>query len=171
MNDPVSQQRTGDSASEPLCVHCRMNAGTTRDHWFPESWYPSTTPADLEKWTFPSCWECNQRYGKIESRLQSRLALALSPSAPASREVVESVRRSMNPARGRNDRDRRARAARRERLVEQSFSAELAPQHAVLPGLGPAAGVPLSEQVAAFVGADDLRGFVEKLVRGLTYLQ
>jgi hypothetical protein len=77
----------------------------------------------------------------------------------------------MNPARGRNDRDRRARAARRQQLARQSFSADAVPQHAVLPGLGPAASVPLADQVATLVAADDLQAFVEKLVRGLAYLQ
>lgn len=167
----MAEHQVGESVSQTPCVHCRTNAATTEDHWFPDAWYPSTTPADLEKWTFPSCWGCNQRYGQIESRLQSRLALALSPSAPASQGLVDSVRRSMNPARGRNDRDRRARAARREQLMRQSFSAESTPPHAVLPGLGSAAGVPLSQQVATLVAADDLKAFVEKLVRGLTYFQ
>lgn len=55
--------------------------------------------------------------------------------------------------------------------MRHSFPAESAPQHALLPGLGPVVGVPLSEQVATLVAADDLKAFVEKLVRGLTYLQ
>lgn len=119
------------------CVHCLGSISeVTRDHWLPTSWYPSSTEAELERWTFPSCVECNRRYGQIEDRLRSRLALALDPTAPAAQGIVDSVHRGMSPGRGRNDRDRAARAARRTQIMEDMLAAHEVPAHAVLPGLG-----------------------------------
>ncbi len=157
--------------SQALCVHCQVHPADTEDHWFPKSWYPSSTPVDLEKFTFPSCWQCNQRCGQVEDRLHSRLALALDPLAGPALGVADSARRSMTPKRGRNERDRRARLAHRAHLMRESFSAESVPAHSILPGLGPAGNVPLGQQVAILVSAADLQAFAEKLVRGLTYLQ
>lgn len=60
------------------CVHClRDPVELTSDHMFPKAWYPDTTPEDLEKWQIPSCFECNQRLGKLENDLLGRVALAL----------------------------------------------------------------------------------------------
>jgi len=60
------------------CVHC-LKEGVERNwgHVFPQSWYPNTTAADLEKWQIPSCVACNDRYGKLERDLIGRLGLAL----------------------------------------------------------------------------------------------
>jgi hypothetical protein len=47
------------------------------DHVFPESWYPKTTPPNLEKWKVPSCIPSNSALGVIEDRLLIQLAHAL----------------------------------------------------------------------------------------------
>jgi hypothetical protein len=42
------------------CVHCLQDpVELTWDHVLPVSWYPTTTPPNLEKWQIPSCWPCN----------------------------------------------------------------------------------------------------------------
>jgi len=158
--------------ASPRCVHClAFISEVTRDHWLPSSWYPSSTEADLERWTFPACSGCNHLYGRIEDRLRSRLALALDPSAPAAQGVVASVHRAIDPDRGRNERDRDARAGRRSQLMREIFPGDQVPSYAVLPGLGPAEGEPIDTQFATLVSDSDLTALVEKLVRGLTYLQ
>ena len=43
------------------CVYClKLFEELTSDHVFPKSWYPETTPENLEKWQMPACVECNQ---------------------------------------------------------------------------------------------------------------
>jgi len=140
----------------------------TKDHLFPASWYPSTTPPTTQRPTVPSCPACNARLGQIEERL--RLLLALDPGAPAAQGVVESVHRAMSPAAGRDARDQAARAATLKHLLDSALPAPDVPMTSVLPGLGPHAGTPFEEQVATTVRAEDLHAFIEKLVRGTTYL-
>jgi hypothetical protein len=62
------------------CVHClKDNVELTDDHMFPKSWYPDTTAENLEKWTIPSCLECNQRLGKLERDLIGRVGAGTKP--------------------------------------------------------------------------------------------
>lgn len=155
------------------CVHCliAVDGEGEADHWFPRSWYPSTTPADLEKWSFPSCPKCNRELGAIEDRLRHRLLLGVDPQTAGARGLVDSALRSLDPGRGKGERDRRARAARRAALERHLTPARQLPLESVLPGFGPHADQPLDEQVGTVVAADDLHRFVHKLVKGLTYLQ
>ena len=53
----------------------------TSDHVFPRSWYPDTTPANLEKWQMPSCRQCNADFGRMEEDLLLVLALCADPNA------------------------------------------------------------------------------------------
>src|ERR1035437_6096748 len=58
------------------CVHClRFTDDITRDHVFPDSWYPESTPATVQRWTVPCCQPCNKELGVVESDLLVRLAL------------------------------------------------------------------------------------------------
>ena len=57
------------------CVHCLHEVDAiTDDHLFPRSWYPTTTPQNLEKWKFPACGRCNREYGKVTSSDHSAAA-------------------------------------------------------------------------------------------------
>jgi len=58
------------------------------DHVFPESWYPQTTPSNLEKWKIPSCIRCNSALGMMEDRLLIQLAHALDPDHLAAPEYT-----------------------------------------------------------------------------------
>jgi hypothetical protein len=71
------------------CVHClKDHVELTSDHVFPQAWYPDAAPASLEKWQFPACDECNNRYSRIERDLLNRFALALDTKHPASADVA-----------------------------------------------------------------------------------
>ena len=64
----MSKQQVG------RCVHClKDNVVLTSDHMFPKAWYPDATPENLEKWQFPACNECNNRYSKIERDLLGQI--------------------------------------------------------------------------------------------------
>lgn len=154
------------------CVHCLAIVDEiTADHWLPKSWYPSSTAPELAKWSFPCCQRCNSRLSQVEDRLRHRLALALDPASAAAEGILESAHRSFDPAVAKNERDARTRTSRRAALMRDIVRGDKLPAHSILPGLGPAADVPLDQQVVTLIDPADLEQFVEKLVRGLTYLQ
>ena len=52
------------------CIHCRETlVEATKDHVFPSSWYPDTTPDEVQRWTAPSCQRCNVESGRLEEDL------------------------------------------------------------------------------------------------------
>jgi hypothetical protein len=154
------------------CVHCLKDVEERNsDHVFPASWYPDSTPPNLEKWQIPSCIPCNSDYGKLESDLLSRVGLCLDPHATASKSIVESALRSMKYQAGRNDRDRALRAARGRKILGETLHGADIPETAVIPGMGNRWNLPTEEQVAVLLPAESLRRMTEKIVRGIFYIE
>ncbi len=152
------------------CVHCLSDPVERNwDHVFPKSWYPDTTPDNLEKWQIPSCIPCNSRYSKIEGDLLSRVGLALDTSNPASAGVVDAALRSVNPAAGHSERDVTLRAARGKKIMGEMLRGEQIPKDAIVPGLGERWNRELAEQMFVNVPAKSLKAMTEKFVRGLVY--
>src|SRR5665213_1448248 len=103
------------------CVHCLIDFHVlTWDHVFPTSWYPNTTPADLEKWKFPSCEPCNLRYSKIEQSLLIAFGLCLTPGEAISAGIPEKALRAAKPEFATNEKDRQARLAMRNKILSQA---------------------------------------------------
>jgi len=74
------------------CIHClNYFDELTKDHIFPESWYPDSTPLSMEKWVVPSCPSCNNKLGEIESELYKKFALCMNSSDIASSGISEKV--------------------------------------------------------------------------------
>lgn len=154
------------------CVHCLADpVERDWDHVFPQSWYPEETPENIEKWKVPSCIDCNSRYGRMESDLLSRLILSLDPEAPASRSVIDAAMRSMRPSAGRNDKDRRHRAARRQRILDDTRQGADIPEGGRIPGMGERWGRAPEDQIAVLVPADSLNKMAEKIVRGIFFVE
>jgi len=78
------------------CVHCLLETdATTKDHVFPSSWYPDSTPETVQRWTVPSCTDCNKFLGKLETDLLVRLALCLDPASAAAAGISSKALRSL----------------------------------------------------------------------------
>src|SRR6266851_4649627 len=78
------------------CVHClRVSEELTRDHAFPNSWYPDTTPKSVQRWTAPSCLRCNNELGRFEEDLLLRVVLCIDPRMPAVAGVAARALRSL----------------------------------------------------------------------------
>ena len=78
------------------CVHCRkILEKETKDHVFPRSWYPTNMPANVQRWTMPSCRACNQKFGEMEKEVFIWAALCVGPvkgeAAGLSRRALESL--------------------------------------------------------------------------------
>ncbi len=76
------------------CVHCPSDS-ETMDHVFPRSWYPDTTPDDVQRWTVPSCFKCNNELSRIERNLLISLGLCLDPHLPGASGIGERALRSL----------------------------------------------------------------------------
>ena len=72
------------------CVYClRFFKKLTSDHVFPKSWFPDTTPQNMEKWQIPSCENCNTEYSKIENDLLQRFGMCVDPDSIAAKGIAD----------------------------------------------------------------------------------
>lgn len=132
--------------SNGRCIHClRVTDSITADHVFPSSWYPDTTPTTVQRWTAPSCPECNSELGKLEKDLLVRLILCVNPKSEAASGLASKALRSLGlDADWLSDRERsyrdRLRAKIRSELMQQT---EVAGKPGKIPGLGPPEGEPV----------------------------
>jgi hypothetical protein len=110
-------------------------------------------------------------YGKIENDLFSRMGLCLDPNHPASKSVVQTAQRSINPEAGRDPRDAHHRLKRRQRMLADTLRGSDIPVTAVIPGMGNRLNLPIEEQVALLVPADSFRLMTEKIARGIFYIE
>ena len=122
------------------CVHCGQPlAKETADHVFPKSWYPDTTAPEVQRWTVPSCGNCNNKLGAIESKVFSRLALCVDPrkaeAAGLSAKVMCSLGIGVN---GLNAQEAEHRRAQKLKIMEAIEPYR--PGISILPGFGPHPG-------------------------------
>ncbi|MBN1569637.1 MAG: hypothetical protein JXA73_17465 [Acidobacteria bacterium] len=161
---------SGSKNGQPgRCVHClRSSEVLEADHVFPNSWYPDSTPATIQRWTVPSCPECNRKLGQLEKDLLIRLMLCVDPKLEAASGLHTKVFRSLGiDADDLPKREQAIRAKLRERV-----KSEMIPKDTVselpgkIPGLGPSdAESPWSLPIP-WAG---LSIIIEKIVRGCEY--
>lgn len=153
------------------CVHCGERFDKlTWDHVFPQSWYPDSTPRDIEKWKVPACNPCNKAYGRLEEDLRTRFGLCVEPEPPASSGIKEKVLRSLNPGGGRTFEDKNARSVRLQKIRRDIIPDQLLLPEAIYPGFGPRSDIPMSQQSALRISREDVNRLAEKFVRGLWWL-
>lgn len=154
------------------CVHCLKDVAERNwDHVFPESWYPDTTPPNIEKWEIPSCIPCNSGLGKVEDRLLLFLAHALDPYHPGSAGICQKAKRAISPEAGRDDRDQNARAAQRSRFLQNVRVGDAIPPTGVYPGLHDRWNQPQDDRMAVLIPKRDMDRVTAKIVRGITFLK
>ena len=140
----------------------------TADHVFTKSWYPDTTQPTVQRWTAPSCPECNRELGRLEKDLLIRLVLCVNPKSEAASGLTEKVLRSLGLD---TDQLPEEEKARRDNLRAR-IRAELMPSAAVaekpearIPGLGPRE----SAEWSIPIPWASLSIIAEKIVRGCEY--
>jgi hypothetical protein len=151
------------------CVHYREGA-TTKDHVFPDSWYPESTPKTVQRWTVPSRRRCNGDLGEAEKKVFVRLALCVNPLKLAATGLSKKAIRSMGiGAKDIDEVEKRKRGALRNEVLKDArpFSEEARPH--VLPGLGPHPGAPTGQQIQINISANRLYQVAKKVVRGCEY--
>jgi len=155
-----------------ICVHCLRDVPKRNwDHVFPQGWYPDTTPENLEKWKIPSCKSCNDEYGRMEEELGIILSACVNPKSARASGIWEKTLRALDPSHGRNEKDRRIRERKRQKLLGTMLTGDEIPGEGIYPGLGERWGRPRNEQAALLVPARYLRKLAEKIVKGLVFLE
>jgi hypothetical protein len=156
--------------SDMRCVHCCILKGKeSKDHVFPTSWYPETTPVNVQRWTVPSCRECNRRLGKIERELFMRLALCVDPRRAEASGLAAKALRSMGVrADGISIVERIHRTALKLKI--RASMSRVVHGMGTLPGLGVHPGFAEEEQYSIQVPSDQLHSLGEKVIRGCEYV-
>ena len=152
------------------CVHCyRVLKKKTKDHVFPSSWYPENTPENVQRWTVPSCRECNEKFGEMEKEVFIRAALCVGPvkgeAEGLSRRALESLGVE---ASGISVEEQRHRQALKVKIAKQIKPHVPGTEH--FPGLGPHEGFPEDEQHEIRIPAEQMKEVAGKIVRGCEYV-
>ena len=172
VNYELCEKKMEKKPNPGKCIHClRWHKELTWDHVFPKAWYPTTTSAELYKWQVPSCRECNRIYGKLEEELLIRLALCVDPADPRCAGIVEKGLRAIDPRHGKDEKDARARLAKRHQILRESFRGENIPLQAAYPNFGKHEHIPIEEQMAVTIKEESVRKLSEKIVKGIFYLE
>ena len=153
------------------CVHCLDDVEERdSDHVFPESWYPSSTPPNLEKWQIPSCIRCNRDYGKLEQDFLLKVGLCLDPFNPASASIVQKSLRALKPAAARDVRDARHRQAKRHKILAEALQGDQIPDYGIFPGLDDRWRI-ASERMAILIPKESFERITKKIVRGIYFIE
>jgi hypothetical protein len=153
------------------CVHCLQDpVERTWDHVVPKSWYSASSPENQYKWQVPSCVPCNSALGKIENDFLRNVGLCLDPFSPASRDIALKAYRAHTPEAGKNELDRKYRAALRKRVLDEAVKAANYSQDAVYPGMGVRGGIPKEDHLAIVMPVETFDRITEKIVRGIFHV-
>jgi hypothetical protein len=153
------------------CIHClKLTEAPEADHVFPDSWYPDSTPPTVQRWTAPSCPECNRKLGQLEKDLLIRLVLGTDPNSDAASGLAAKVFRSLGldvkglPEKEKTIRDG-LRATIHSEFIPYAEVAELSAGR--IPGLGPSPDE--APGPAIFIPWAALAIIGEKIARGCEY--
>jgi hypothetical protein len=157
--------------SDGRCFHCReILVEPTKDHVFPSSWYPDSTPENVQRWTVPSCGRCNGEYGDIEKELFVYFALCLDPQKAEASGLAKRALRSFGvDVSGISEEERLHRQALRDRILKEMkpYTPDIDPH--VIPGLEFRPELRTEGQKQVGIPADKLHKVLRKIVRGSEY--
>jgi len=142
----------------------------TWDHVLPLSWYPDSTPEDIEKWKVPACRKCNEELGRIEEELLLRLGLCLEPNSISALGISHKALRAVSPQYAKNERDRRIREGKRKKLLEEIIDFDDVPEEGLLPHFGLLPWLKYDGYHAVLIPEKHLKIYAEKLVRGMSLI-
>jgi hypothetical protein len=157
---------------ELRCIHCGKPVDeTTKDHVFPASWYPETTPEDTQRWTAPSCGECNNSLGSIEKKVFNRLILCVDPQKTGAAGLYAKLKRSLGMGVvGLSTKEAEHREKQKMGLMSAIKAYSPEGSASTLPGLGSHVGFKDEDHSQVRIPADLLLKVYEKIVRGCEYV-
>lgn len=152
------------------CVHClQFHDELTWDHVFPESWYPDTTPEDIEKWKIPACLPCNKVYGRIEEDLLIKLGLCIDPKNHRGAGIAFKAVRALRSDYGKNDKDANLRKQKMAKILREAKYGKDVPDRGIYPGFE-YKGENINGKVGLQLEEDKMKKITEKIVRGIMFI-
>ncbi len=155
------------------CIHCLQKLKKkTRDHVFPDSWYPDNTPDNVQRPTAPSCGSCNNRYGALEEEFLYKLGLCLDHSKAEASGINKKNLRSLGVG---NKHELSEKELQTRREIGQRIISEMRPYSPDLgiplfPGLEHHSKIPEKERAVLLLPEGLIEECVRKIVRGLEYI-
>ena len=152
------------------CIHClnEIVGKVTKDHVFPSSWYPDSTPSEIQRWTAPSCKDCNNKLGEQEKELFLRLAFATDPAKIESSGIAEKAFRSLGIRAGNiGDKEWTIREKERQKIVKeiQNFNGPTIPVARISEPFAPGQKV-----VPVPIPGNLMLSVYKKIIRGCEYV-
>lgn len=173
MSSRAKQKRARRISATPprevmLCAYCGDREGDEREHVFPKSWYPESTPESVQRLIVPGCHDCNQRWSKIEEEFRTEFLMVISPLKNEAQGLHDKFTRSINPTFASDDTGRKMRAGKAKKILRTMKW---------VPAVPGAPQATVRTPSGLFVRASPVRsieqrvlnGAAEKLIRGLQY--
>lgn len=150
------------------CVHClNYFEELTEDHIFPKSWYPDSTPQNIEKWVVPACFECNNKLGKIEDEAYKKLAICIDSSDIATLGISEKAIHLYDLSSATNEKDRKRKEANLKKIIPDLMYTDKMP-NGLLKNFGP--NDTSDKSVLVNISIPELLDpITEKIIRGLEF--
>jgi hypothetical protein len=158
------------AAKNVRCVYClKVTDSPEWDHVPAKSWYPTSTPPTVQRWTVPSCPECNRKYGQLEQDLLIRMVLCLDSDSEAARGLDERVFAAMGlDVTGLSLGEKAIRDGLRAKIRSEFIPHDqLADMQGRIPGVGPGPDEPQGPGI--LVPWAGLAMIAEKIARGCEY--
>lgn len=151
------------------CVHCLgYFEELTEDHIFPKSWYPDSTPQNMEKWVVPACFECNNRLGEIEEETYKKLASGTDSDDIAASGISEKVARMFDLSSAKNEKSRRRKEANLKKICRDLLCTDKMPK-GLMKNFGPSKDAPDKSMLVHVSIPNSLDPITDKIVRGLEF--
>lgn len=152
------------------CIHCLKDfVLLTWDHVLPDSWSPKGGD-EIEKWQAPACKQCNKDLGRLEQNVLTKLGLCFDPKDIGVLGLLQKVLRSLNPAAGRDERDRQHRAKKLAKVLGNIKVMSELPKQGIFPNFGPNPTVEYPDYAAVQISEDEVSKISEKIIRGIAYI-
>ena len=154
----------------PKCIHCRIESVTmTREHAFPSAWYTDNTPINVQRWTVPSCSQCNNSLGAAEMDLLIKMVPCIDPNKPE----ISGLRNKVFEALGIGMEGKiSAEELRKRKALAKKVFGELKPYNnniKVFPNFGLHEGFPSEAQHVINIPSNILFPVLKKVFRGAEY--
>ncbi|MCK4539746.1 hypothetical protein KAU09_01165 [Candidatus Parcubacteria bacterium] len=155
--------------SNQYCIYClKYFDDLTKDHIFPESWYPNSTPNNKEKWVAPACFDCNNKLGKIEEETYKKLAISVTKNDIAASGVSEKASRLYNPNTAKDKKSKTRKISNIKKIIPDVYPADKIPINAFMKNCGLKENE-LNQKLAVNISFELLDSFAEKIIRGLEF--
>ena len=153
---------------EKFCIHCLTPiTKLTKDHVFPRSWYTDNTPPEIQRWTVPSCQNCNEKFGKLEKELFIRLSLCIDPNKAEASGVNKKLLRTLGFGENISNKEKVIRKKKLENILLEVRPYE---GQKPFPGLGLHEGYSPEMEKIIPVPEQYLIPVLEKIFRGTEYI-